>query len=362
MKTQATPIQSFLKLMLVCVGLSLLTSPAYAVLRDFDENNDPSRLFSSYESHVDSLPTSGEVQSALWSDTYWPGREGGAAWRWQMAGSGQPTNPFSYTLYEAWQIGQLSEAQMNMLSPAEKYDIATGRFDYPTVQRERVRTNPSNPKWYGLCHAVAAAATRYYEPKNTTVQVALPDHSTRNLTFYASDIKALLALASDRAAYTASSLGTRCDSTTASSDGSCWDTNPGGFYLAITNMVGLLKTSIILDVDPLKEVWNAAVKSYSAKLQELPTISANAAQGTVREIRVDMTVQHTIGAKPARNQTGGFFKSVLYSFTIEVDRSNNIIGGEWISTNRPDMLWFTNESMQLDPNLAFLSQLTEPLH
>ncbi len=46
----------------------------------------------------------------------------------------------------------MSLDDLKILSPAEKYDIYVGRYDYPTVQSEWKRTNPEDAHWEGLCH------------------------------------------------------------------------------------------------------------------------------------------------------------------------------------------------------------------
>ncbi len=339
-------------------------SGASAVPRMIDDANDPGRVFSSYEAGIDNLPTSGTIRDALWSDTYWPSHFGGAAWRWQVSqtpGTHADADPHVYQVYPAWQISELSDEQLALLSPAEKYDIATGRFDYPTVRREVARTSPNDSKWHGLCHAVAAVTSRFSEPQNTNVVVTLPDGNQHNLMFYSSDIKALLALSADRAvSQTSHGIGQNCQSSDMNS-AACWDTNPGSFYIALANMVGLLKMPILMDVDPGPEVWNAVVKSYSARLTDQDGISARAAPGTAREVRVDMTLQHTLGARPARGPVGAQFKTQVYAFTLEIDRRGNIIGGEWITKNRPDSLWKPEDNLVLDGNFSFLKQLTTTL-
>ena len=126
-------------------------------------------------------------------------------------------------------------------------------------------------------------------------------------------------------------------------------------------MIGLLHQPILMDVDPGPEVWNAVVKSYSSRITNLDGISANAARGTEREVRVDMTLQHTRGAKPARGPVGALFKTEVYALTLELDNNDQIIGGEWLSKNRPDSLWKPEDNLMFDGNFAFLQQLTTPL-
>ena len=230
--------------MILCVALVAASLNAFA-FREWDYLNDPERIFSSHDNNFQSLPSKGSINSNLWSDTYWPNQEGGAAWRWQFGktneSGGVAVNPHSYRLYSGDQVSRMSDAQINQLSPAEKYDIIEGRFDYPTVQREKQRALPSSPKWFGLCHAVAAVTALYQEPQTQDVETEIGGQ-TRLVTFYASDIKALLALSvNTSAAHYGAYMGVRCDK--ANSDyAECWDTNPASFYIALTNMVGVLKS------------------------------------------------------------------------------------------------------------------------
>ncbi len=290
---------------------------------------------------------------------------GGAAWRWQASqapGEHPESSPRVYRLFAPYEVRTMTPAQIAVLSPAEKYDIATGRYDYPTVHKELTRTSPNDPKWNGLCHAVAAVTSQYLEPQNQIVNVSLPDGAQISVPFYSSDIKALLALsANDVVAHTSQGIGQPCRAEHPDS-AACWDTNPGALYIAVTNMVGRLKKPLLMDVDPGPEVWNAVIKSYSAKITAMDELSPDASQDAVRQVRVDMTLQHTLGAKPARGPVGALFKTETYSFTLELDRTGSIIGGEWISKNRPDSLWKPEDHMPMDPGLLYLQNLTTPIN
>ena len=83
-----------------------------------------------------------------WSDSYWPSQQSGIAHRWNHP---EP-NDFNYHLYSKSEVRRLSEKEMMGLSPAEKLDILSGRYDYPTVKAEWQRTSPQDEYWEGLCH------------------------------------------------------------------------------------------------------------------------------------------------------------------------------------------------------------------
>ncbi|MEY2987498.1 MAG: hypothetical protein RJB13_1019, partial [Pseudomonadota bacterium] len=126
----------------------------------WDEYNNPALLDSGAVFKFSDLPLSGTSLKIPWSDIYWPSHLGGIALRWT---SGLQA-PFSATSPTEEQVNAMSVDELNALSPAEKYDIFMGRFDYPTVQAELIRTHPSMPTWYGLCHGWAAASVNYSEP------------------------------------------------------------------------------------------------------------------------------------------------------------------------------------------------------
>ena len=334
-------------------------------MRQMDDYNDPSRLLPRYESRLSQLPTRGQIKNPLWSDTYWSSRAGGVAARWQLSNSKEPSNPHVYRVTHLEQLSRITDEQLNSLSPAEKYDLATGQYDYPTVRAELQRTHQTDATWAGLCHAVAIATTRYYEPQAATINLELPNGTRRQIVFYSADLKALLALAMDSAVAAAggvsTGIGQKCDKNRATSDGACWDTNPASFYLALANLVGREHSPVILDVDPRAEVWNAAVRSYSAEITTSPEISPKAARGTVRQVRIDLAVEHTIGVKPTRRLSGGQFKIEKYAFTLELADDDSIIGGEWISANRPDTVWMSTGPLPLGQRFAFLSRMVQPI-
>lgn len=340
-----------MKRSLLFAAIYIFSINSFAI-REWDVTNSPSALFESYDDNFQRLPSKGSIRGELWSDTYWPSQEGRAAWRWQQGKTqGGISNPYSYSLYSLRQIERMSEDDLNRLSPAEKYDILRGRYDYPTVKNEIYRTSPNHPKWFGLCHAVAAVTALYQEPQSQLVSIPLGNGRTKQMVLYSSDIKALLALSVDRTSMqNAIYLGQRCQPGAPNSS-ACWDSNPGSFYIAIANMVGILKKPLIIDIDRGPEVWNSVIKSYSSVLSKKEGISSKAHPRTVREVRVDMTVLHTVGSTPQKSAVGESLSTAKYSFTLELDSEENILGGEWLSDDRPDLIWYSPQDLPGDPDL-----------
>lgn len=87
-------------------------------------------------------------------------------------------------------LKELHEYKLAELSPAEKFDIYTGKYSYPTVYKIRKNNSPNQTDWFGLCHGTVAAAMSFEESKSITVT----NDDAITFDFYASDLKALLFL------------------------------------------------------------------------------------------------------------------------------------------------------------------------
>ena len=157
----------------------------FAAGQRWNNRNDPRWWWYTPQDTFSSLPLSGSTPHAAWSGTYWPNKNGGIAHRWVF---GEGRGGFNYTLHTMDDLQKMSENDLKTLSPAEKYDIFTGRLDYPTVRSEWRRTTPDQPHWYGLCHGWAPASILYKEPHPVTLAAS----SNISIPFGSSDVKALL--------------------------------------------------------------------------------------------------------------------------------------------------------------------------
>ena len=128
-----------------------------------------------------------------------------------------------------------------------------------------------------------------------------------------------------------------------------------------------------MDVTRTQEVWNQAVYKYeSTVLKEKAGSSDGAAEGTVKEIDILSKVWYV--AEPTKPFSQDGFKNLQgediytensamnekwYFYRVELDKDNNIIGGEWLDPqnygeyfdggltaendryfeDRPDFLW-----------------------
>lgn len=297
----------------------------------WDQINNPQNILASSEmiKKYSELKKEGAVNPAPWADTYWPTQQGGIAFRWLIN-----ETPFRYQTLDESSVRLLSFAQKKNLSPAEKFDIFMGRYDFPTVAAERKRTSPNAQSWEGMCHGWAPASLFFKEPHS----VVLTNADGVSIPFGASDIKALLIyyVASSPEKVDSYYVGGRCYGS--NSDG-CQDPNAGAFHVLIINMVNKGKP-LVLDIDRGSEVWNQPVAGYKMTSESVDNeISSTAAPGTVKQIRIAMDLYYGKEAAPQWASDSLVIKTKSYAYTVELDKDDNILGGEWLSSDHPDFLW-----------------------
>lgn len=338
------------KLIFFSVSLSILSTSCGAssmelsshVKEAWNRANDPLRLGGRYSRNFASLPLEGSIDKAdrPWSDSYWPSIDGGIAARW----SGQIERGFDTKLATLEDVKKMTPDQLRAMSPAEKYDVYMGRFDYPTVQRERMRTSPDDAGWEGLCHGWAAASLLYREPAAAVVVSS----DGVEVPFGASDIKALLIYFQAEIANARSNmLGERCnrDSVTPEDMGAsdCRDTNAGSLQIVLANRLGLQKKGFVIDRTRNFQVWNQPVFAFKSTVEKTQGPSEGAAIGTVQEVVLATQVSYAVEIEPRWDKVldteDQNDSAETYHYRLELDASGEIIGGEWLEWNRPDFLW-----------------------
>ncbi|NBX18247.1 MAG: hypothetical protein EBR09_12865 [Proteobacteria bacterium] len=324
----------------------------------WDAVNNPANILPNnkmLERRFDKLKMAAESVSNVrpWSDSYWPNHRGGLAWRWNAS----PSPDFkTYPLPSKEQVAKMSLKERLALSPAEKYDILTGNWNYPLVDYERKRNNPTDEKWRGLCNGWAAASANFKEPR--PVVVKSPEGI--DVPFGASDVKALLALYMAQFADGGVRLvGARCNTqakagweTTGDTGfpqglSECQDVNAGSFHLLLTNYIGEWSKPLVGDLVNGAEVWNYPIYEYKSYiLGEQPPTAGKAAPGTVREIKLQTDVRIKIELDPPNlqnftetNQHDVGDYRLSYQYVLELNANGEIIGGEWISPLHPDFMW-----------------------
>jgi hypothetical protein len=324
-----------MKSLIIFIGLmtSLLSyaEPAIEAITTWNERNNPYRLDANFIAVFDSLPTEGKLkdENLAWPAYFWARNKAGIARRW----SAKKERNFKYKSPELYKLQNMKESQINLLSPAEKYDIYMESYDYPTVKLVRSQSDKTAGYWQGICHGAAPASAYHTEPKRVT----LTNNDGVKITFYASDVKALLAYhyakINDQKA---TLVGNRCYLLRTLPTGiyhSCKDVNAGAFHIILTNRLGLQNKSFIADLDPFRQVWNHSALSYKSTI-----VSSSSTK-----VRIKTTVHYNASAKPSYDRMVGTARDKhnirRYEYEVKLNSNGEIIGGRWISRTRPDFVW-----------------------
>ncbi len=344
-----------------------------------------------YETNFKLLSIGADLPKTPWSDYYWPTYQGGLSYRWA-----QDSSDLDRYAYQSKPFTDLTSGEIAVLSPSEKYDLYMGFEDYRTTVAERERTgvlkripgqpsyNPDLrpiPTWEGLCHAWAPATLAFEEPRSVIVK----NKAGVEIPFSSSDINGLLTMFLHHVPSTHTSfLGARCEEDLTAiqekiedvrypSEGSpylnlteaerkaeikrlkkelsskserseCRDTNAGAFHLVLTNQIARMQEGFVVDVTRDDEVWNQAVYGFKVRIGKTKEgKSAGAAKNTVKEITVTTTMKYIVevGYHQERGDynTNDAEATVDYKYVLELDEKDNVIGGRWLSYDRPDFLW-----------------------
>lgn len=315
----------------------------------WDSANHPEILVTNPVYDFTALPLSGTLQDqkALWSDSYWPRNEGGISRRWQdLSGS------VKYSVLTEKAAKALTTDQIAKLSPAEKFDFLQDDYDFSFTRRIK-RQNPLNrPEWEGICHGWTQASIHHVQFSPVT----LKSKSGKEISFGASDIAALMSyyyawVGGGKVKF----LGRRCRENAGNTSINCTDMNAGAFHVVLANSLRD-KKSFIMDLDPYKSVWNYPVLGYETKVMEEHAPSSQSAPGTVRQFFVATRLWFVQETGPQWEQTLRVPGYKDYWYWLELDKNNNIIGGEWSDSNHPDFAWVSAPVKIASPYSVFITQ------
>jgi hypothetical protein len=335
------------RILVVASTASLLAScgpkGALSQLREaWNPANDPLRFLpADFERSFDALPTTATLEKTPWSDTYWPTTDAGIAQRWNDSSIYGEAN-FSYMSPTLEQLQAMSPADIAKLSPAEKFDILNGDYNYTLQKEERSRTRPDAESWEGLCHGWASAALTLEEPKAVTIK----NPQGIDIPVGSADVKGLIDLYNGNYSYArVYFVADRCDvdisnEPEAANSPECRDTNAGTFHLVLTNQIAKRKQGFVADVVRDLQVWNHPVYGYTSEIiSQLDGASAGAAAGTVREVTIKTTMNYVSETGPNWEHGRINERQREYNYRVEINQNGQIIGGEWLDSERPDFLW-----------------------
>jgi hypothetical protein len=328
----------------------------------------------------DAKLTTAKLPDAPWSDFYWPIYQGilGARYadpksptsqNWQERRKFTEARPLLQVVRDARQ------AEVDLLSPSEKYDLLLGQMTAPLTEsmwsqgRSYFERSGSVETWMGICHGWAPAAFMLPRP---TKLVTLPSADKRfTIRFFPADLKALGSLLWAAARTPTRFIGGRCNDKGPKLDANgrvlsddCFDTNPGTWHLSVVNQIGVAKRSMIIDATFDYEVWNQPVVSYAysywnpitrkaTKVLKDAVVTRSAhssdpwksyrSENAVSLVGVAMELTYLAETNPSHVETDSPAQdrtiTVTYIYDLELDAKGQILGGEWYSNKHPDFLW-----------------------
>ena len=254
-------------------------------------------------------------------------------------------------------------------SALEKYDQALNAGNmkasgWETANHTVARGNPDS-EWAGHCNGWSAAASRHKEPYKNVVR--------NGVTFEPHDVKALLAEIYMSAKFIFLG-GTRCEErnppggpsgrTDPTVMGVCEDINPGSFHASIANWIGTKKHVLIIDESVNYQVWNYPLYAYSSQIRDISQAEAltaiGASPGTYifnkdavkfAAVTTQIFFSKALGSEPQGNNAPTHERDQqVLSYILELNSSDEIIGGEWTTVSQrihPDFLW-----VPLEPVIA----------
>jgi hypothetical protein len=293
--------------------------------------NNPNNFGIELEKDFYSLPLSGGIDSEhkFWPGYFWPHNKGSINYRWTKAST---VNKYFQPSKKV--VFNLSQYEINSLSPAEKYDLSQDRYDYPVSKLASKLTNLNSRDWNGICHGLAAASLNHPEPSGRSIT----NKNGITISFFSSDIKALLSFQyAQNKSVEVRQIGKRCffnqNTPLVWRHNSCTDTNAGSFHLILTNLLGIKNQGFIADLDRFKEVWNYTLSSYKVVIQKR----------SQRAVTVQTTVFYSKIIEPQYGSLLGtsfdFKGERTYKYKLWLNDQNEITGGQWIGRERPDFIW-----------------------
>lgn len=387
---------------LFLASMMIVSSTAFAEL--YDGGSHPANFTRiaggiSITTNFNQLPKVGKLSDDRlgWSETYWPSNKGGVAYRWNHP----DPQPFKYRLHTKEELLKMSQKELSKLSPAELYDISNDDYNYTLTRRALNLYTPRDLWWEGICHGWAQAAINYPEPE----PIVYTNKSGIKVPIGASDVKALLAMHEgyNYRGQTFGFAGRRCkvkgkvvgeaDDRDHPSDRNypaveladspdCKDVNAGAFHVIISNMLGLHGKGFVADIDRFNDVWNQPIAGYTTTVVGEEPVGSHAAYGVTKRIKVKLAMtygeelkfytpelaaqghRNFVSKLPVTNTPHQKWLVRNYEYILELNNSGNIIGGEWVSSTRPDFMWLYGRAKEFKNSpipLAHLKHIYRPL-
>ncbi|RYZ86501.1 MAG: hypothetical protein EOP06_14370 [Proteobacteria bacterium] len=278
------------------------------------------------------------AKRAPWAGNYFAMYEGGVAQRWQLT---EKTGSAQFPQYDdelaTKEVAKtMTPEQIDMLSPAEKYDLFVGDYRYSATRHEVNYRGPlKTPKpqeWEGFCNGIRCAGYSLPEPQ-LPIDVVNPDGI--KIRFQPADLKALSG-ASYFYAQTFSDMGRPSSFNEVAAS----PPNAAAFDLALRYYLAKKQKAFVIDTFLGSEKWNESVVGYSRKLGARMALTPEEARQfpeAKSKIRIDVILQ-TMGEIDIPNSNVPTKKAVSegkhltptpIAYTLYLDANGMAKDGQW---------------------------------
>jgi hypothetical protein len=180
----------------------------------------------------------------------------------------------------------------------------------------------------------------------------------------------------------------------------CQGVNAGTFHIVMANQLGLMKVGFEFDKTRDGQIWNQPARGFTSTILGYSAPTATSAPGTVQVALVQSSIQFaddtdyswafwnpTLKGLFNNNQPDSGFAadyllyskmlinqgdetqvnaypynimdSANYKYTLDLDANGNIIGGDWLTLDRPDTLWIM-QKQDFKGNFKRLGEIYTP--
>lgn len=344
------------------LALGLAVSIAFA--DEWNRQNDPSNFNDSYQYTLSALPLKAELpkNKMPWSSSYWPRMKGSINYRWNTPSP----RGFNLDNPSKARVATMTQQELAALSPAEKWDLAQGHYNYPLSTRVAAGATPNAKDYEGVCDGWTASAIQFTEPAPVTVKN--PDGI--EIPFGSSDVKALMSydVSLNDVDLSPTFIGKYC--VIRLQAGACADINPGAFHVVLANQIGLMQESFAVDIDPGRETWNQPVFGFEFEIR-----GETSSRGAARAYIIHATIKYAeddpegedahkvFNWNPTIGTDGYAAAQMEVDYVLEVDYAGRIIGGEWLGSSKrahPDLFWLPTKKIKWSKDFEFINQIYRP--
>jgi hypothetical protein len=168
------------------------------------------------------------------------------------------------------------------------------------------------------------------------------------LTFYSSDVKAIMAFYYAKVSESPSvQIGKRCFIASwlpiVRRVAGCRDVNPASLHVIMANKLGLEGNGFIADMERYSPVWNHVAVDYKSNVLQTAMPNKKSSEYAVKRVLVESIVNLAASVDPSKEPVIGTqiaeYDEKKYKYWLDLDARGRIVGGSWVSAQRPDFIW-----------------------